>query len=72
MKLFVIPTSENVLKFIKHPDGTSLKSMTEPTQWPADQFTFRRIADGDVKEYVAEPEAPKAIVAEPEAPKSKK
>lgn len=66
----VWPTSENVLKHVKHPNGTKLRGMTEPTMWPEDQFTFRRLADGDVTQEP--PKQAEAPVAEAAAEKPRK
>jgi len=44
----VWPASDAVRKYVRHPSGGVLKDDPAGTSWPADQFTFRRIADGDV------------------------
>jgi hypothetical protein len=43
----VTPTKDNIRKYIKHPSGGGFRSQG-PTEWPLDDFTQRRIADGDV------------------------
>jgi hypothetical protein len=45
----VLPANEDMLKHLKHPTGIKFTAMDMPVEWPDDQFTFRRIRDGDVK-----------------------
>ena len=66
----VLPSSDNIRKYLKHP-GTRVGFGAEGSaEWPNDAFTKRRIRDGDVRlEPVAALEAPEAREAheEPEA-----
>lgn len=44
----VLPSTEDMLKHLKHPSGVKFTDMNRPVDWPADGFTTRRIRDGDV------------------------
>lgn len=57
---------ENVIAHIRHParPKTPFRSLVEPVDWPADAFTFRRLADGDVLDHAPAP----ATDASPAAP----
>lgn len=45
----VWPTSEAIRKILKHPCGIGFgDTMSESADWPEDQWTTRRIQDGDV------------------------
>lgn len=47
----VVPANEAMRKALKHP-STGMpfgESMSDSVEWPNDQFTKRRIRDGDVK-----------------------
>jgi hypothetical protein len=44
----VRPANAAVAKFIKHPTGVGFGPNPVGTAWPADQFTFRRLQDGDI------------------------
>jgi hypothetical protein len=44
----VLPRTDDIRKYLKHP-GTRVGFLAEgASEWPNDQFTRRRIADGDV------------------------
>ena len=61
----VVPRDENMRRYLKHP-STRVGFLAEGSaEWPNDQFTRRRIKEGDVTiEEAAAPEAaPKAIEA---------
>lgn len=45
----VKPLTDIARKLIKHPSGVAF-SNPEGTAWPDDQFTQRRIRDGDIEE----------------------
>lgn len=53
------PTREQVLKYIHHPGAIRGFDRDGKAVWPADQFTQRRIRDGDVTTE-APKEAPRA------------
>jgi hypothetical protein len=36
---------------IKHPTGAGFRDIEEPVTWPYDQFTLRRLEDGDVLDH---------------------
>jgi hypothetical protein len=63
----VWPKNEDIRKFIKHPTGIAFSpdGSTDPAEWPDDQFTTRRIMDGDVLTS-----APEALKAEKASKKS--
>jgi hypothetical protein len=44
----VLPTSDAIRKHIKHPISKVGFLAEGSVEWPLDQFTRRRIADGDV------------------------
>jgi len=75
--VLVRPLTKNALKFVKHPSGNTL-SDKKPTPWPDDQFTARRVKDGDIE--IVKPDAaeakqadakpkPKPAASEPHAPR---
>jgi hypothetical protein len=43
-----LPTKDDVLKYIKHPHAVRGFDREGKAVWPDDQFTHRRIRDGDV------------------------
>lgn len=45
----VAPANENVRKHIQHPSVPIPFGDLDSLEWPNDQFTKRRIRDGDVK-----------------------
>lgn len=59
--VMVLPKSEAVCKCIAHPTGRRFRNLTTPVDWPADQFTFRRLADGTA--IRVDPNTPPPIVA---------
>lgn len=46
----VLPSNMDMMKHLKHPSGVKFTSMDIPVSWPADQFTFRRLAEGSIKQ----------------------
>ena len=44
----VWPANEDIRRAVKHPSGGGFTNKEAGTAWPADQFTYRRINDGDV------------------------
>lgn len=58
MPVKVWPASEDAVKYIRHPMTRKFNDLNDGIDWPEDQFTFRRIADGDVT--VDQPGAAKA------------
>lgn len=45
----VWPKNEDVRRMIKHPSGVAFaEDISTPAEWPDDQFTTRRLRDGDV------------------------
>jgi hypothetical protein len=45
----VLPSSKEMLR-LKHPAGMKFVDLTTPVEWPADQYTYRRLREGAVKE----------------------
>jgi hypothetical protein len=52
----VRPLTEVARTMIRHPSGVGFSDNEAGTAWPDDQFTTRRINDGDI-EVVVPPEA---------------
>lgn len=52
-RIRVWPASENIRRYIKHPLGNIAfrATMQDSVEWPFDQFTKRRIADGTVLDH---------------------
>lgn len=49
--ILVLPKNEAMLNLLRHP-GAEVRpfvDMTTPIEWPLDQFTIRRLADGDIE-----------------------
>jgi hypothetical protein len=46
--IMVEPADDDMRRLLKHPRGIKFRS-EGPIEWPDDQFTHRRIADGSVK-----------------------
>jgi hypothetical protein len=45
----VYAKNEEMAKLLKHPiNKQGFRDVNTPAEWPADQFTTRRIEDGDV------------------------
>jgi len=44
----VFPRDETIRKYLKHPIGRRFENFPEATPWPHDQFTYRRLIDGDI------------------------
>jgi hypothetical protein len=63
----VWPKNDHIRGLLKHPAGVAFSAdpQADPAEWPDDQFTTRRIADGDILT-----EAPKAEPT-PKAAKAK-
>ena len=52
----VVPRTDDIRKYLKHP-ATRVGFLAEgASEWPNDQFTRRRIADGDISIERAKPE----------------
>lgn len=52
----VLPRTDEIRKYLKHP-GTRVGFLAEgSSEWPNDQFTRRRIRDGDISIERKEPE----------------
>ncbi len=45
----VLPATPEMCKHLKHPNGIGFIDMTTPREWPADQFTFRLLAEGAIR-----------------------
>lgn len=58
----VLPRDEKIKAHLRHPSGRRFENYPQPTPWPNDQFTSRRIIEGAVLT-----EVPK--VEESEAPR---
>lgn len=50
----VTAKNETIAKLIKHPNGKSFKD-DGTAEWPDDQFTKRRLRDGDITVEAAPP-----------------
>jgi len=46
--IMVWPRDEKIIKVMRHPTGLSFRSIDHGMAWPNDQFTMRRIRDGDI------------------------
>jgi len=59
-RIRVWPRTENIRKYIKHPLGNIAfrGSLEESVEWPFDQFTKRRLADGTVLDHAPISEPP--------------
>jgi len=44
----VFPRDESIRLHIKHPINRGFENWPEATPWPYDQFTYRRLIDGDI------------------------
>jgi hypothetical protein len=62
MSLFVgvLPRDEAIQKSLRHPVGRRFENFPEPTLWPLDQFTMRRLQEGAITS-VGEPSPNPAI-----------
>ncbi len=71
--MLVWPKDEKTRKILRHPQGSSrggydswLAFPSEgPADWPNDQFTARRIADGDVLTEDPNKKVAKPVIAPP-------
>jgi hypothetical protein len=55
----VLPTNDDMRRLLKHPRGIAFPSGGGSVEWPNDNFTRRRIAEGAVTiEERAKPEKP--------------
>ena len=62
----VVPKNDELRKYLKHSSGRKLNAEGS-TEWPNDQFTRRRIKEGDVTvEEKAEAKADEGAQAEPQ------
>jgi len=50
MRLIEVKAKSEQNERLEHPSHGPLKGGGKGTMWPADQFTFRRIRDGDIEE----------------------
>ena len=50
MRILVVPSNEDMVSHLRHPDKTIGRfiDMVTPVEWPHDQFTTRRLEQGDV------------------------
>jgi hypothetical protein len=50
MKILVVPKNEDMVRVLRHPDKSvsPFVDVDTPREWPSDQFTTRRIEQGDV------------------------
>ena len=55
----VLPANMDMIKHLKHPNTgvPRLTSLQTPVEWPLDQFTARRIAEGSIIEFKDEAQA---------------
>jgi hypothetical protein len=63
----VYALKDNVKKFIKHPAGATQFDENGVAEWPMDQFTQRRIRDGDISLHAPPRAATPRIGREPKA-----
>lgn len=51
MMILVLPKNEDMVKYLQHPNKEvrSFVDLQTAIEWPLDQFTIRRLSDGDVK-----------------------
>jgi hypothetical protein len=52
----VYPSNDEVRKHVIHPTGGGFQEGRQSAEWPRDQFTLRRIRDGDVTTDDEKPE----------------
>jgi hypothetical protein len=57
-KVRVLPKNDEFRKFLVHPLGNIGFRETGSVEWPLDQFTLRRIRDGDVTIDESHPQQP--------------
>lgn len=50
MAVLILPTSEKMVRHLRHPDkdARTFVDIKTPIEWPLDQFTIRRLRDGDI------------------------
>ena len=60
--LRVVARNKTIRETIRHPTAGALTDDPAGALWPADQFTFRRLEDGDISEVT---EAPVTKTADP-------
>jgi hypothetical protein len=50
MAVLILPANEDMVRYLTHPDKGARKfvDMVTPIEWPLDQFTIRRLRDGDI------------------------
>jgi hypothetical protein len=51
MTILVLPKNEEMMMHLRHPvkEVRAFVDMKTAIEWPFDQFTIRRLADGDVR-----------------------
>jgi hypothetical protein len=51
MMILVLPKDESMVKVLRHPnkDVRTFVDVRTAIEWPLDQFTIRRLSDGDIK-----------------------
>jgi hypothetical protein len=52
----VLPRDDNMRKHLKHPIGRRFENYPDPTPWPFDQFTMRRLEEGAIIEAPPKPQ----------------
>jgi hypothetical protein len=62
MMLRILPANADMLKHLRHPNARPFLDLKTPVEWPMDQFTIRRLAEGAIVQ------APKAATPEASAP----
>lgn len=60
LEVGVLPRDEDVRASLRHPVGRRFQNFPEPTLWPLDQFTIRRLQEGAITS-VGEPTSNPAI-----------
>ena len=50
MMILVLPKNEDMVKVLRHPnsDVRTFVDMQTAIEWPLDQFTIRRLSEGDI------------------------
>lgn len=58
-------TSEEAVAMLSHPAcPTRFVDINTPVEWPNDQFTFRRLTDGDISTGAPAEEARKPVASQ--------
>jgi len=58
--ILVLPANPDMLMYLRHPNKGVRRfvNMTTPVEWPLDQFTIRRLRDGDITKVGDAPRPP--------------